>query len=313
MTLRERALVTGGSGFLGRHLIRHLGDQGAEVVVLCRRPVEGVRSITADLSSPVLDFGGDAFGVVYHLAGLAHRVPRSAEEEREFFRINVEGTRNLLRALERTSPLPKAVVLISSIAVYGHEEGTLLDESTPRQAKDPYGASKREAEDVLMEWSASNGVRAGIIRPPLIVGRNAPGNFGMMVTALRSGRYLGIGSGSARRSMVLVEDVAKVLPAAARVGGIFNLADGYHPSFAELEDAICAALGRSSPRRVPLTLARLLANAGDRGQELTGRQFPFSSRTLMKMTSTLTLSDRQGRVRLGWSPTPVLNRISELV
>ena len=313
MTTRKRVLVTGGTGFLGQHLIRHLEVEGADVLALCRHPVEGVRSIAADLSSPELDFGADEFSVVYHLAGLAHRVPRTPEEENAFFRVNVEGTRNLLRALERTERLPESVALVSSIAVYGQEEGALLDEGTPRRAKDPYGASKREAEDVLLEWSTRCGVRAAIIRPPLIVGRNAPGNFGMMVAALRSGRYLGIGAGAARRSMVLAEDVARILPAAALAGGIFNLTDGYNPSFAELESAICATLRRPAPRRVPFVLAKLLASAGDFGQKLTGRNLPFSSRTLMKMTSTLTLSDRRGREALGWNPTPVLNRIPELV
>lgn len=310
---RQRVLVTGGSGFLGRHLVHHLAGQGTDVAALCRRPVERVRLVPADLSSPELEFGRNSFSVVYHLAGLAHRVPRTAEEESEFFRVNVEGTGNLLRALERTSPLPEAVVLISSVAVYGQEEGTLLDEGTPRRAREPYGASKREAEDILLDWSSRCGVRAAIIRLPLIVGRNAPGNFGMMVASLRSGRYLGVGTGAARRSMVLAEDVARILPAAARAGGIFNLTDGYHPSFAELEASICAALRRAAPRRLPLILAKVLASAGDCGQKLIGRQLPFSSRTLMKMTSTLTLSDRRGREVLGWNPTPVLERIPELV
>jgi nucleoside-diphosphate-sugar epimerase len=243
---------------------------------------------------------------------LAHRVPRTGAEGALFFQVNVEGTKNLLRALERTDKLPEAVVLISTVAVYGREEGMQLDETTPRKAIEPYGASKREAEDFLMAWCSRHGVRAGVVRLPLVAGSNAPGNLGAMVGALRKGTYLGIGSGAARRSMVMASDVAQVLPEVARAGGVYNLTDGYHPSFMEFETALANAMGRRAPRRLPLRVARLGARLGDVVQKTIGINVPFTSRTLTKMSSTLTLSDERARKELGWSPSPVLDHAREL-
>src|SRR5690606_7779589 len=144
------------------------------------------------------------------------------------------GTEHLLAALERQARLPEAFVLVSTVAVYGREAGEGLTEATPREAEDPYGLSKRQAEDAVQAWGARHGVRVGIVRLPLVAGTGAPGNLGAMVQAIRRGRYLGIGDGSARRSVVLAADVARVLPAVAERGGTYNLTDGRHPSFAEI-------------------------------------------------------------------------------
>ncbi|HKZ02776.1 MAG TPA: NAD-dependent epimerase/dehydratase family protein, partial [Pyrinomonadaceae bacterium] len=209
-------LVTGGGGFLGRYVLGSLVEQGDSVTVLGRTPLHGWRTILADLTSSEINLLGESYSTVYHLAGLAHRIPSTESERDMFFRVNVLGLKNLLHALERSGELPRAIVLASSVAVYGVDNGILLDEATPRAAVDPYGASKREAEDALMEWSARHSVRATILRLPLVCGKGAPGNLGTMMQSLACGRYLGIGSGSARRSMVLARDVAEILPKAAQ-------------------------------------------------------------------------------------------------
>jgi nucleoside-diphosphate-sugar epimerase len=249
---------------------------------------------------------------VIHLAGLAHVVPRDADTRRRFFDVNVEGTKNLLRGFESTDTLPKALVLASTVAVYGLEEGEDLDEDERRNATDPYGDSKRQAEDLVAEWGERTGVRIGIVRLPLVAGPRAPGNFGAMVSALRQGRYLGVGGGEARHSVVLARDVAGVLPRVAEVGGVFHLTDGHHPSFRELEGALCTAMGRSDPRRLPLPAAKALGFVGD-AVLAVGVPFPFTSRSFRKMTSTLTFSDEKARQELGWNPGRVVDVAAEIV
>jgi nucleoside-diphosphate-sugar epimerase len=306
-------LVTGGAGFLGRFVLDALRESGDEPIVLDRPGAAGDEEVLcADLVEGPPDLRGLRPKAVMHLAGLAHVVPQNEAEGRRFYEVNVSGTKNLLLGLERTGELPEALVFVSTVAVYGVEEGEALGEDAPRKVIDPYGKSKQQAEDLLVEWGERMGVRIGIVRLPLVAGRDAPGNLGAMVSALRRGRYLGIGRGDARRSMVLAVDVARTLPGVAASGGVFHLTDGHHPSFRELEDALCRVLGRTPPRRLPLTVARMLAAAGD-AVGTVGLGAPFSSRTLKKMTSNLTFSDERARRELGWRPSRVVDAAETLV
>lgn len=301
--------MTGGSGFLGRYFVAALQQRGYDVTVLGRRAAGTVAHIPADLEQPGnLPLTG-AFQEVYHAAGLAHITPRTRRESDRFYAVNRDGTRRLLDALDRALRLPEALVLISTVAVYGMEEGDLLDEDTPRTASDPYGASKREAEDLAADWAASRGVRLAVLRLPLVAGKDAVGNLGAMIRAMRQGWYFGVAPGLARRSVVMASDVAALLPQAARSGGVFHLTDGYHPSFAELEREIAAALGRRTPPRLPHWLARLAAAAGDAGQRLLNRPLPLNTRALRRMTATLTFSDHRARTRLSWKPSAVLEQV----
>ena len=263
-----------------------------------------------DLSAPNFDLR-NAYSHIVHAAGLAHVVPKTSGEKEQFFKINVEGTRKLLKALE--NKVPQAFVFISTVAVYGVEVGSEIDETAPRLAVDAYGESKRIAEEEIAEWCSKRGVLCSTLRLPLIVGANAPGNLGAMVTAIKRGRYLRIGSGGARRSMVRAADIAEALPKIAETGGTFNLTDGQHPSFAELDEAICKALNRPSPKVLPLPLARLGGFCGDVFETVTRKRFPLNSRVVTKMTSSLTFSDSKARTAFGWNPKKVLDHPEELV
>jgi nucleoside-diphosphate-sugar epimerase len=264
------------------------------------------------LTSSDLDLKGKQFDWIFHVAGHAHRVPRSDEERRLFFAVNVEGTRNLLRSLESTRQTVSGVVLVSSVSVYGTEAGQLIPESTPCQAEDPYGRSKREAEILALQWSQETGVPLTIVRLPLVVGYQPPGNLGAMLRALRSGWYFGIGLGAARRSMVLARDVAQFLPSLIGRSGVYHLCDGHHPSLLEVETALSRVMGRRHPPRLPQTMARWTARVGDAIERSCGRGMPLNSNRLQKISSTLTFSDELARETLGWNPRPVLENLAEV-
>lgn len=306
-------LVTGGSGFLGRHVLRSLISAGESVTVLARNPQGELPTVIADLGRGEVDLGVRFFQQVFHLAGLAHRARWTAGEREGFFAVNLDGTKTLLGALERSLGLPEAFVFVSTVAVYGRVHGSLLDETTARLACDPYGRSKLQAEDEVLAWGARRGVRVSVVRLPLVAGPSAPGNLGRMVHAMASGRYLGVGHGEARRSLVRAADVAAVLPRIAVAGGVFHLTDGHHPSFAELEAALATALGRRPPWRVPMTVARALAAAGSEFERLSGRRALFDRSALVKMTSSLTFSDERARRLLGWAPGRVVDHAQELL
>jgi nucleoside-diphosphate-sugar epimerase len=312
MSGSRRYLVTGASGFFGAYVTRALAGAGCEVTVCGRRPVSAYRFVPADLSAAAPE-GLGVFDDVYHVAGLAHLVPRTTAERESFYQVNREGTRRLLDALDASGRPPARFLLVSTVAVYGAAEGVLLDERAERRAADPYGQSKRQAEDLVMEWADRRGVRATIIRLPLVAGPGAPGNLRSMVNAIRSGRYRDIGGGRARRSVVMADEAAAILPRASAAGGVFHLTDGVHPSFAELSASLAGALGCRPAGSLPLWVGRSAAWTGDIAGRLTGRPMPINSRVLAKLTSTLTFSDECARRTLGWKPSSVLARAAELV
>lgn len=277
-------------------------------ITLGRRPVAGFRHLQQDLSAP-FQLPVDIECVV-HAAGLAHVDDHGSAVEQAMFRVNRQGTRHLLNALP--SPL-RSFVLISTVAVYGREDGLKLDESTPCLPQSAYGRSKLAAEELCRDHFKNAPGILTILRLPLVVGSDAPGNFGSMVRGLASGRYLGIGSGQARRSMVWAEDVAKYVATMRPVGGVFHLTDGINPSFRQLEAAICQALGRRTPKRLPLSIARIGGWCGDALNRVTSRPAPLNSNLVRKMTATLTFDDERARTQTGWNPTPVLEAIPEIL
>jgi nucleoside-diphosphate-sugar epimerase len=277
-------------------------------MVLDRCAVPGYTTVECDIAEAAsIRIPEGRLELVVHAAGLAHVVPRGEADVARMFRINHTGTCNLLEKLEANRPA--RLVLISTVAVYGVEAGELLTEETALGAGDAYGLSKRRAEEAVEGWAAGSETRATILRLPLLYGENPPGNLRSMAEGIRRHRYFGIGSGTARRSMVGAEDVARVVPAAAEAGGVFHLTDGQHPQFRELERAFARRLGVACPAALPMAVAKVLARVGDAAAAVTGRRMPFDSNRLGKMTSTLTFSDERARGRLGWRPTPVLELI----
>src|SRR5690606_36322095 len=123
-----------------------------------------------------------------------------------------------------------------------------------------------------------------ILRLPLVAGAHPPGNLGSMIRGMKTGRYLSIGSASARKSMVWAEDIADYIETLSRVGGTFNLTDGYHPTLGELELQISKSLAKPAPWKIPLWAARILGKIGD----VLGERSPVNSLKINKLISDLT-------------------------
>ncbi|WP_442796339.1 NAD-dependent epimerase/dehydratase family protein [Pelobium manganitolerans] len=286
-------LLTGSSGFLGNALQKAFtGD----IISLGRSNAY----IICDLSQQIPKLPGT--DLVIHAAGKAHSVPKTEKEKQAFFDVNVTGTQNLLKGLEHAPVLPKAFVFISSVSVYGLDQGKNINEDSPLDATEAYGRSKIEAEQLVQSWCADKAVVCTILRLPLLVGDKPPGNLGAMIKGIRKGYYFNIGAGTAKKSMVLASDVANIIIPASKIGGIYNLTDAYHPSFKELADYIATRLHRPKPKSVPNFLAQALARTGD----IIGNKFPLNSSKLQKITNDLTFDDSKARRLLGWNPKPVI-------
>lgn len=298
-------LLTGASGFLGRHIYAEL-IQRHTITTLGRTPL-GLSHIVCDLSKTAPTLPNQPIDYVIHVAGKAHSVPRNTRERAEYARVNVRGTAYLLNSLTQPPELPKAFVFISSVLVYGRTEGENLTESTPLNAVDAYGSSKAQAERLVQEWGQQTGVRVTILRLPLVAAYEPVGNLAAMQRTIQRGYYFRVGDGQVRRSMVRADDVARILEKAAETGGTYHLTDGCHPTVRELEDAFARQAGRNGQRALPMGFAQVIARVGDGVNRLVGRRFPLDSIALQKLTSSLTFSDDAARKHLGWSPQPVLN------
>jgi nucleoside-diphosphate-sugar epimerase len=290
-----KILLTGASGFLGSTMLAEWGGYH-EIFSLGR---DKKSAVVCDLATDISAL--PAVDLVIHAAGKAHLVPRTTQEKEDFFRVNVQGTINLLTALERGNA-PKKMIFISTVAVYGLTQGNNVSESAPLLALDPYGKSKIEAETLVTDWCTRLNIPYYIFRLPLVAGKNAPGNLQAMVKGIRSGRYFRIGEATARKSMILASDLAILINNLTGPSGVYNLTDGYHPSFRELENKIAAYFNKKSPFALPGIAAAMLGWAGD----ILGRRFPLNSAKLKKITSTLTFDDSSARTCLKWQPRPVL-------
>ena len=289
-------LFTGASGFLGSNIIQLLNG-AYNIISVGLSPQD---TYLVDIATDIPTFT-DAFDVVFHAAGKAHSVPKTEAEKRLFFDVNLQGTKNLCTALEQ-SGIPKAFIFISTVAVYGCDSGENITEEHPLNGTTPYALSKIKAEKYLEGWCAMHNVKLSILRPSLIAGPNPPGNLGAMIRGIRNGKYLSIAGGKARKSVLMVQDIANLLPMLIEKGGIYNVCDSYQPSFRELEMVICKQLNKKRPISIPYWLAKSMAVVGD----CLGEKAPINSLKLRKITSSLTFSNEKAMRELGWKPMNVL-------
>ena len=289
-------LFTGASGFLGSNIIQLLNG-AYNIISVGLSPQD---TYLVDIATDIPTFI-DAFDVVFHAAGKAHSVPKTEAEKRLFFDVNLQGTKNLCTALER-SGIPKAFIFISTVAVYGCDSGENITEEHPLNGTTPYALSKIKAEKYLEGWCAMHNVKLSILRPSLIAGPNPPGNLGAMIRGIRNGKYLSIAGGKARKSVLMVQDIANLLPMLIEKGGIYNVCDSYQPSFRELEMVICKQLNKKLPLSIPYWFAKSMAVLGD----CFGENTPINSLKLRKITNSLTFSNEKAVRELGWKPMNVL-------
>ena len=292
----KKLLFTGGSGFLGFN-IRTILEKQYDVHTIGLTDDDDIKYNIAQTVPPI----DTHYDVVLHAAGKAHTVPKTDAEKQVFFDVNFQGTVYLCQALENAG-VPKSLVFISTVAVYGCEFGELIDESHPLEGDTPYAKSKIMAEEYLTKWCSEHGVVLGILRPSLLAGRNAPGNLGSMVNGVKKGFYLNIAGGKVRKSVLMAEDIARLLPLLEVRGGVYNVCDTYQPTFGQLSESVARQLGKHKPISIPYWMAWCMAKVGD----LLGDKAPINSYKLEKMTKSLTFSNEKARKELGWEPLDVL-------
>jgi nucleoside-diphosphate-sugar epimerase len=290
----KNLLLTGFAGFVGRNILPFL-KKSYNVFTLGRKSADILLDISSDIPKM---FQG--FDVILHLAGKAHAIPQSGKDAQEFYAVNYQGTKNLCAGLEKAK-LPQSFIYISTVAVYGCEHGELITEDYPLNAETPYGKSKKQAEEYLLEWCFKRNVSLTILRPSLLAGKNPPGNLGAMIEGIAKGRYASIAGGKTQKSIAMVDDIGRLIPYCENSSGIFNLCDSYNPTFRELERVIARQLNKPLPVNIPLWSAKGLAKTGD----FFNLNF-INTVKLGKITQSLTFSNEKIKNELKFVPSDVL-------
>jgi nucleoside-diphosphate-sugar epimerase len=290
-------LLTGDNGFLGRHIKKAFTSQSVLFQTLNRTNADYI----VDLYTTAPTFSS-RFETVIHCAGAAHKVPKNQLESNFLYDTNVKSTEHLIIGLEKIG-IPKKFIFISSVSVYGTSSGTLIKEDDLLLASDAYGKSKIVCEKKITDWCEKYNIKYTILRLPLLVGSNPPGNLGDMINAIKKNYYFNISNINPRKSMVLAQDVSNIILKASEVGGVYNLTDGDHPSFVDLSKCISRQLNKSNVLTLPYFIVKLLGKIGDKLIPI----LPINSKKLSRMANDLTFDDTKAKIAFNWHPAKVLD------
>ena len=279
-----RVLVTGATGFIGSAVLEQAAsDSNLILRGTVRRSLikkmDDIEIISVGNQLPNINWSEavNDVDVIVHTAARAHVInDASTDPLVEFRRVNVDGTLNLARQAANAGV--KRFIFLSSIGVNGRSNTKpFTEEDTPLPEQD-YAISKLEAEMGLQEIALSSEMEIVIIRPPLVYGPNAPGNFGRLFKWMQKNIPLPFGAIRNKRSFIGLDNLVNFIitcvkhPSAANQ--VFLVSDDEDISTTELLNSISSAFGKKA-RLLPINqklLEFLLIRLGKKGlaQQLCG-------------------------------------------
>lgn len=306
-------LVSGGTGFVGRHLVRALSEAGERVRVLSRsgglgpelERLAGVEVQRGDVTRRET-LKGIAQGVrrVYHLAACGHISDMSEKAYAEFLRVNVEGTRHLLEACGGESV--DKFVHFSSTAAMGLIKKPLIDERDPPQPVTPYQKSKLASEELALSLGERLGVATVVVRPCMIYGVGGTGEFHKISEFMRRGLFPQVGRSPKVTPLVHVRDVVKGALLAAergRSGEVYVLASARSIPLDEMRRLILEAWGTSALYPyVPVRLMLAAAHGLELWSRLTGTCPIVTRQNVASTVQGREFSIEKSRTELGYAP-----------
>jgi len=257
----KRAIVTGGAGFIGSHLVHALLELGATPIVIddlsaghADNVPSNVEFLRASVTSPEIAAAFENVDYVFHEAAMAS-VPLSVEKPREFFDVNVSGTLNVLHAA--TKAKVHRVMFAASSSAYGDSEALPKIETMPAMPMSPYAASKVAGESLLRAWANCYGIDTVSLRYFNIFGprQSADSAYAAVIAAFAKAMLAGkkpviFGDGEQSRDFTFVDNAVHANLLAARCerplnGDVFNVACGKRVSLNELARVMRIALNRA--------------------------------------------------------------------
>jgi len=305
-------LVTGATGAVGPRVVAELLESGCKVRTfsLDKPPDHWFSRVDAqigDITDPVsIQTAMQGVDTVIHLAALLHIVNPPPEMREKYERINVGGTAIVADAAIRAGV--QRVILFSTIAVYGPSNGRILTEDAKPSPDTFYAETKLSAEKIVLGATGVDGEKIGtVLRLGAVYGSRIKGNYERLTHALARRRFIPIGNGLNRRTLVYDKDVARaaVLAAShpAAGGRLFNVTDGNFHTLKEIIETICSAIGRKPSRlSLPLRVTRGAAGLLEGLGKATKVPIPAVRSMIDKYTEDVAVDGHLIQKELGFVP-----------
>jgi nucleoside-diphosphate-sugar epimerase len=308
----KSVLITGATGFIANHLIPLLIKQDWLIKTVIRSESHQLPARVNPVNVGSIDGTTDwrnilqGINTVIHLAARAHILQEQAfNPEAEFFKVNTEGTANLVK--QSIEAGVKHFVFISSIGAMATISNQPLTENSPCQPDTPYGRSKLQAEQALINLASQSSMTWTILRPTLVYGSGNPGNMERLIKLINRGLPLPFGLVNNRRSFVyvgnLVDAIATTLTHPKATNQIFLVSDGQDLSTPELIRKIAYHMRRPcNLLPVPPSLLKLVGYLGDTIQNLSQKPISLNTSTIDRLLGSLFIDSSHIQTTLNWQP-----------
>lgn len=323
----NKVLVTGATGFIGRHLVGALLRGGCTVNALARNREKAgalwsdnlVGIVLGDLAKPdTLENACDGVNAVFHLASCNHADHGNpGEADKMHQEVTVKGTKSLLAAAGKAGV--ERFIFVSSVKAMGEGCRDCLDESSPSVPETAYGRAKLAAEQIVVEAGNAYAMHVCNLRLPMVYGLDNKGNLLRMIAAIERGWFPPLPVLENRRSMVHVSDAIQAIMLAVESAQARNqtyiVTDGRTYSTSQIYELMQQARGQAIPWwRVPVLLLKVGAMMGDFIEHIGKRPAPFNSDSLHKLTGSAWYSSEKIQRELGYTPRHSLEiGLSEMI
>ena len=300
-------LLTGATGFIGKALVAELIQQNFNVSIAVRQKTnlfpDKVKQFAVEDFESGSDFSASLSEVdcIIHLAGKAHIIDKAkASVLDEFRKINTELTLNL--AKQAIAARVERFIFLSSIGVNGNQNNQPFLEIDTPNPQEPYAISKYEAEQGLLKLAKNSSLEVVIIRPPLVYGNSAPGNFGRLIQWAGAKIILPLPLGAVNnvRSLIAIDNLVSFIitctlhPKAANE--IFIISDDDNLSTVQLLKKIAKAFNKKAillpvPVNWMIFVAKILGKEAD----------------AVRLFSSLIVDSSKARDLLNWHPVTTMD------
>ena len=309
----KRILITGGTGFIGSHLVARLAKMGNDVRVLVRASsnterISCLQNVTI-IEGSILDLNSlikasEGADIVYHLAAKLH-LPLDTKNP-DLFPVNVDGTENLLKASVKNG-VSKFVFISSTAVSFGIEDGSIIDESTPLKPAGLYGESKIQAGALVNEYSRKFGLNTTILMPVVVYGYGEVGNVAKMITHVRNRKFYIIGKGETIRSLVYIDTVIEAMLCVTQSpnsnGETYILTDRDNRSILEMVRFISTHFNTSIPKPfIPIPVAYIIGLSLELLGKCINKKVPLTRDIVKRLTTNQICSSQYIQDTLGFAP-----------
>jgi UDP-glucose 4-epimerase len=247
----NKILITGGTGFVGKRLVKSLLQDNKSLTLLSRSIQPNVKTIICDFESEKIPKNAmNGIDTVFHLAGYTHDNHKDSKVNHLYQKINVDTSIQLLYLA--ISSGVKRFVFVSSVKAGGSaEKGKVMTEKDQNIPEGIYGMTKRDAEVQLVEIACKSSIHLSIVRPSLVYGPDLKGNLSAMFSGIKKGWFPPLPYNRNRRSLIHVDDLVRALIFVASIshenGEIYNATDSKSYSSREIYETMCSLLNRPIP------------------------------------------------------------------